>query len=312
LSSGEGLIFAVRDPIEKQVAVRDKGGPTGEYRTEVADPGVTDKRLLAVESEFASVLKVAVREGNTVSAILRQAWDTGNLRVMNKNSPLRATGAHISIVGHITREELLKHLDSTDAVNGFANRFLWVAVRRSQELPDGGDLPHDQVQALGEEVMARVEKAGGAGQPRRDKEAGEYWREIYSELSREREGLWGAVTSRAEAQVVRLSLLYALLDGSLCIRRPHLESALAAWRYSEASAAWIFGHSSGNSMADTIMEALKTTPEGLTRKEIRDLFDRHKSSDEVKYALGGLVQKGMIRSEKQATAGRPVERWYAL
>ena len=91
-----------------------------------------------MEQEFASVLKVAEREGSTLSATIRQAWDSGNLRILNKNSPARATGAHISILGHVTKAELLRYLTSTEAANGFANRFLWVCVRRSKCLPEGG------------------------------------------------------------------------------------------------------------------------------------------------------------------------------
>src|SRR5262249_42844583 len=94
LSSAEGLIFAVRDQIEKTEAIKEKGKYTGEYQTVVVDPGEEDKRLLVVEPEFGRVLRVARREGNTLSATLREAWDSDNLRTMTKNSPLRATGAH--------------------------------------------------------------------------------------------------------------------------------------------------------------------------------------------------------------------------
>ena len=76
-----------------------------EYKTVVIDDGVLDKRLFVIESEFANVLKVMAREGNTLSPVLRRAWDTGDLRTLTKNSPARATGAHISIIGHITRQE---------------------------------------------------------------------------------------------------------------------------------------------------------------------------------------------------------------
>lgn len=91
LSSGEGLIDEVREGRGKD------------------DPGVTDKRLLVVEPESASVLKVASRERNTFSAILRQAWEDGSLRTMVVTNPARATGTPISILGHITREELFKN-----------------------------------------------------------------------------------------------------------------------------------------------------------------------------------------------------------
>lgn len=74
LSSGEGLIWSVRDPIEHREPVKERGTVTG-YQTVETDSGVADKRLLVVEPEFAAVLKVARREGNTLSSVLRKAWD---------------------------------------------------------------------------------------------------------------------------------------------------------------------------------------------------------------------------------------------
>src|SRR5215211_5745343 len=124
LSSGEGLIFAVRD---RMVGEDNDGSEV------VRDEGVRDKRLFVLEPELASVLKVMTREGNTLSPIIRQAWDDGRLQVMTRNNPLKATDAHVSIVAHITRAELVRHLTETEA----ANRFLWLMVRRSKQLPFG-------------------------------------------------------------------------------------------------------------------------------------------------------------------------------
>jgi len=59
LSSGEGLINEVRD--ERREWNRKEG------REEIVDPGVADKRLMVVEAEFASVLAVMERAGNTKS-----------------------------------------------------------------------------------------------------------------------------------------------------------------------------------------------------------------------------------------------------
>src|ERR1035437_6687427 len=67
LSSGEGVIWAVRDPIEEQQPIKEKGRVV-DYQTVITDPGVSDKRLLLLESEFASTLKVAERDGCTLSA----------------------------------------------------------------------------------------------------------------------------------------------------------------------------------------------------------------------------------------------------
>ena len=58
LSSGEGLIWSVRDPIEETKPIREKGRYTGEYETYIANQGEADKRLFVIEAEFANVLKV--------------------------------------------------------------------------------------------------------------------------------------------------------------------------------------------------------------------------------------------------------------
>ena len=90
LSSGEGLIWAVRDDVWK--TVYDK---KTKQREEILETeGVTDKRLLVVEQEFARTIRVMGREGNPLSAVMRQAWDSGNLNTMTKNSRPRRP-AHI-------------------------------------------------------------------------------------------------------------------------------------------------------------------------------------------------------------------------
>jgi hypothetical protein len=125
LSSGEGLINEVRDPVQKWNTEQ------GKYET--VDPGAPDKRLMIVEPEFAGVLSVAERPGNTISSLIRRAWDGDKLQTLTKNSPLCATGAHISIIGHITEDELRARITRTDMANGFANRFLFALIRRSKE-----------------------------------------------------------------------------------------------------------------------------------------------------------------------------------
>jgi hypothetical protein len=104
LSSGEGFINEVRDPVEKYNA-KDK-------QFEIVDPGVGDKRLMISEPEFASVISVLERAGNTLSQLIRRAWDGDKLQSMTRNSPLTATGHHISIVGHITVDELRSRISA--------------------------------------------------------------------------------------------------------------------------------------------------------------------------------------------------------
>lgn len=304
LSSGEGLIYAVRD----RVIRRDPSGAD-----EIVDPGVDDKRLLAVESEFSSVLKVATRAGNLLTGVIRQAWDSGSLRMMTKNSPAVATDAHISILGHIPRLELLRLLDETDCANGFANRFLWACVRRSKLLPEGGSLAHDALDRIVSGVQAALDFARRQGEVKRDDAARSLWASVYPQLSSERPGLLGAVLSRAEAQVVRLSLLYALLDCSPEITEKHLRSALALWRYFAASARYIFGEALGDPAADTIITELRKRPEGLTRTEISKLFSGNISRNDLDAAIARLVQENLAYMSMEATGGRgrPAEKLFA-
>jgi hypothetical protein len=279
----------------------------------IADHGVEDKRLLDLETEFASVLRIIGREGSTLSATMRQAWDSGVLRILTKNSPAKATGAHISIVGHITRDELRRYLDSTEVGNGFANRFLWTCVRRSKILPEGGQLGDEDLTSIVHELHAAVEFAGTVREMLRGTKARDLWIEVYPGLSQGGRGLFGAVTSRAEAQVMRLACIYALLDRSTFIRVQHLRAALAVWKYCEASARYIFGDSLGDSVADELLVALRNSPTGLTRTEIRDHFSRNQATHQVDRALGVLLECGLVRRERdESEKGRPSERWFAL
>jgi hypothetical protein len=313
LSSGEGVIHAVRDPLEKQEPIKEKVNGRQEvtgYQTVVVDSGAEDKRLLVLEEEFASTLKVAGREGNTLSPVLRQAWDGEDLQILTKNSPERATAPHVAVIGHVTKDELLRYLDSTEGANGFANRFLWVCVKRSKVLPEGGEVPGAILEELTQRLIEVIEFARTAAEISRDKEAKALWAEIYPELSEGKPGLFGAVTARAEAQVLRLSALYALLDRSAVIRVEHLLAALAVCDYCEVSARFIFGDAVGNPIADRILSTLRT--EGSkSQTDLSALFGRHIEANRIDRALETLLRAGLVTSERQETEGRTKTIWHA-
>jgi hypothetical protein len=297
LSSGEGVINAVRD----EVLQHEDGEEV------VVQAGARDKRLLIIEEEFASVLAQTRREGNILSSVLRQAWDGGRLRTMTKHNPLRATDAHLSIVGHVTRDDLVRHLAETDAVNGFANRFLWLCARRSKVLPDGGegiDLSGLQTDLSEVLAFARVPRRLSRGS-----EATRIWYDVYPALSAETPGILGAVTSRAEAQVLRLSVVYALLDGCDTIGASHLRAALALWDYCLRSCAWIFGEGLGDEDADRLLAALRAAEGGLTLTQISAVFGRNKPAVELKRVLSKLVDFGLVLPGRPAVGGRPAEPW---
>jgi hypothetical protein len=298
LSSGEGLIEAVRDEL------RDKEG-------QIIAPPVRDKRLLAFEGEFASVLRQIERQGNTLSVTLRHAWDGTQLRTLTRNSPLCATGAHVSVIGHCTADELTRLLSSTEVANGFGNRNLWLCVKRSKVLPDGGSLDPSAVAPLQQRFKDAVEFGRTVCTMHRDDQARALWHHVYGPLSEGRPGLAGSLLARAEAHVMRLACIYALMDHSTWVQVEHLKAALALWDYVEASVRYVWGESLGDPVADEILRALRGRPDGMTRTGIRDLFNRNKPAEEIGRALAKLVEYRLARMDHRDTEGRPCEVWFA-
>lgn len=307
LSSGEGLIWAVRDPIERSEPIKEKGRVVA-YQTVITDPGVDDKRLLLLEPEFARVLGVMTRSGNTLSPVVRQAWDRRNLDSLTKNSPARATGAHISVIGHITIEELQRELGDIEIANGFANRFIWFLVRRSKLLPIPTPFVGADVDDLVEEIRSRVALAQSFGELKLTSEACDLWVAMYPSLTEARPGLGGAILARGEPQTLRLAAIYALMDGSTEIGAAHLASAAELGAYSERSTQHIWSDKLGDPIADTIAAALLANGR-LTRSQISDLFGRHIQAGRIDAALQRLFLSGKAHPNREESGGRPIEVW---
>jgi len=313
LSSGEGLIQKLQN-LKDHVEFEDFTNRVLAEETLAegeANKAVKVSRLLVMEPELANVLKVIKREGNTLSPVIREAWDTGALQTLTKNSPMKVNGSHVSVIGHITKTELTSHLTETEMANGLANRFLYFLVTRSKLLPFGGYLRKEDMAPLANRLARAISFGKTAGEIGWSDNAKEVWVDVYGNLSEGRPGLFGAVTSRAEAQVVRLAIIYAVMDSSKIIERGHLEAALALWRYSEQSARYIFGNSTGDPVADRILTALKEAgSEGMTRTQIRDLFKRNKDARTIERALTLLERLGRACKETRDTGGKPEERWF--
>ena len=201
-------------------------------------------------------------------------------------------------------------MGAVELANGFVNRFIVVAVQRHQLLPRPKRIPGGGEGELVERFRDALVFARGVDAISFDESAGAQWDEAYENvLSVERPGLWGAACSRAEAHTLRLAMLYALLDKSSVIRIEHVRAALALWSYCEQSAVLVFGNRVGNLIADTVLEVLREEDDGLSRADIRNLFSRHRSREELDLAIGQLLALGLIEGEKVATGGRPETRY---
>ena len=270
LSSGEGLINAVRD-----------GSPLG-------DPGVLDKRGIFFEGDFTRTLKAMSRRGNTLSPVLRKCWDGGDLRVITKHSPLKATGAHVSVIGQTTQYELFENFSQADMLGGLGNRFLWSCARRTKLLPFGGAPLAGELRKITERLRTAAEFAREVREMRLSSKARQLWVDLYPRLSEASPGLLGTMTSRAEPQVLRLAAICALMNGSDEIRTHHLRAALAIWHYSLASSRFLFGDKQVVKLDTRLLRLLREAQSGLTRTQISVALSRHARGEAITSALERL------------------------
>jgi hypothetical protein len=311
LSTGEGLITAVRDKLEGKEAIKEKGRVV-DYQDVITDHGIADKRLMVVETEFSRALQAMQREGSTLNSIVRETYDGGLLRSLTKGFPYQATGAHISIIGHGVATELQRLLGGTDLVNGFANRFLWVACRSTRLLPFGGNPGFEIIKGFQKRLQEAVEWSRSSSQVKWTEEAMALWKEQYPFLRAPRPGTLGSVVSRAESHAFRLALITALLNRKPAIEEPHLKAALAMVAYSERSAAFILGDRLADPEETAILDYVKCKP-GASRSDIRrQVFNDHKPAHEVANKLASLLRTGLIRQGTVSPNGRAKEGWFAV
>lgn len=291
LSSGEGL--AARFAIEEADTIDG-----------VIDPS-RDLRLLVLEPEWSGVMAKMRREGNSLSAILRSAWEGGDLSTLTVTQRL-APSSHIGIVAHITPQEFRARIDNADLAGGTYNRFLPIAVARSKFLPFSQGAHPDLVTELGAILAGRLELGARQRTLAFTGPAAELWRALYIELStdhNERPQVEQFI-SRAVPNCLRIAAIHTALDGQDAIHPEHLTAAAALVRYSIDSARALFvDTATPNKLAAYITEA---GPTGRTRKEITtDHFAGNKKADQVDALLTQLIHAGRItRTTRPPTGGR--------
>jgi hypothetical protein len=242
-------------------------------------------------------------------------WDGETVSPLTKTSRIVATDPHVCIVGHITQAELLACMGKVNLLNGLANRFLWILVRRPKLVPNPLPMPGYEVEKIGEE-LARLTIAAHSANERRGElvlsnAAQALWVHVYPELVQDHRGILGPILARGAPYVRRLAQIYCQLDGKDLIAEGHLESALAILRYAQDSAGLIFGDREINRDADRILDFLAEGPK--TREQIRGgLFKGNLLSKEVDALLADLQRSRLIICERVPTRirrGRPATVW---
>lgn len=303
LTSGEGVVDALRDRVTKIVPVK---GKPGEFEEVVVDPGVEDKRLLITAAELVGAFRCGNRENSILSQTLREAWDGKTLRTMAKTAARIATDPHLSIIGHCTRNELVRVVREGDVFGGSMNRFLWCLSDRARLLPHGGDL--DDLGTVPQRIADVVQFAKGVERMRRTPEADQLWERVYSELVTARgSDVLAAVLSRGEAQTLRLSMLFALAARRAEITAEDLAAAVDLWRYCRASAEAIFGQVH-DKLFHRVVDAIREAP-GITRSKLHARLGWKLGSTQLVETLGRVRAAGLATAEREQTGGRPTERW---
>ncbi len=305
LSSAEGLIQWVRDPI-----------PEGEGPNGKGDPGITDKRLLVRQGEAAGLFRVLEREGNTLSARLREAWDGDSLQVMTRAAPLVATDPHVCIVASITPSELARSLKAVEVQNGLANRFMPFWCERECYHPHGGNDDQPEVLDALQALRRSVADSGTIGRVTWTPEGHNWWSDHYADLTTPAAGgALGTLMARGAPIVQRLALLFAVLDGKRERNTAHCEAALAVWRYVEGT--WRALYATADVLSDRAQRLLAALndagPDGLPRSACRrGLGSGNIAAEDVGAALSELREAGLARPHRRATDGRTAERWVSM
>jgi DNA replicative helicase MCM subunit Mcm2 (Cdc46/Mcm family) len=154
-------------------------------------------------------------------------------------------------------------------------------------------MPEQGVQDLARRLREAIQFGKKAGELTPTKDAMVLWEKVYHRLATDDDpGPVGAVTARAEAQIIRLATHYALLDRSKQIDLPHLTAAVAFWQYCAKTAAYVFGGEAADNTEAEILSALVAAPASLSA--INELFQGHTPARIYRQSLQRLETAGKI------------------
>ena len=296
VQSGEAIVEAVRD-----------GDGLGE---DSLDPGVDDKRLLCLETEFGNVLAAKGRTGSTLTGVIRQAFDSGDL-ANTKIRAVAATGAHVVFCAHVTPDELHDASGRTDVSNGFSNRFLHAHSQAVRSIPLPKPPPDDVLGALARQLARAVGRARRRDRVGLSAAALAMWHRLYPHLDTDDEGAVGALLARTKPYLLRLALVYGLLDEADEIEPVHLRAACAVWDYHTATVRRVYGGRTGNALDDRVLNALREAGGEADRTTLYSALSGHVSAAALNGARGRLEAAGAVEVDQVETGGRPREVWRA-
>ena len=294
VASGQGLLWQMRDPAAD-------------------DPGALDKRVLCYQAEFGAFLKLASGRENTLSLVVRSLWESGSACSPSKLSPVTVTDGHLTLIGHVTKTELLQLASSVDIQSGLLGRFFLASSRRPRTIVLPKAIRPSDYEDLREQLRGALRTFAQPTSMALSDCGIEAYSTAHPELVVQRHGQADSLLARARPQVLRLALVYACSESSRVITARHIHAATAVWRYVVDSTYHAFGRTTGCALADKLREYLRDNPEGATRKDLLNVLGRNVPAAKIGQALVRLEAQELAARAPcaEGARGRPEERWIA-
>lgn len=264
-----------------------------------ADPDARDCRLLILAREGGQLLSIIQRKGDTTSTVLRESYDTDTLAVRSRVKTSVAKLTHIGLIAHITPADLVNGMSDTQIRNGFANRGLFCMSRRSKLLPRGAPAPVE-VNRAGRCLGDAIRKARGLLAASFDETTGYAWDLAYESFGSDAPSpTLRDMEARGDMHCLRIAMLFAILDGTAIIGRPHLNAALAVWAYCRDSARHLFGPNG------SVEESREMTTQQRDAKKFEDDLSSLDEALRLAGQLSGTDQRSVFSGNRtSAYVGR--------
>lgn len=291
VNSGEGLINSIRDRVTS-IEKNEKG----KEREVTKDEGALSKIVLFLETEFSRLLKAGKRDGSTVTECYRNAWDGVPLEINTSQRSIRSTDYCVSLIAHITPKELRSLVSDIDSSNGYLNRFMFCLISGGEPKPFPESFDRVNFSFINEfsELLSFINSMDNGEVVLADN-AKDLYLEIYNEFYYRSEDKITELISRNTQHLLKMAMLYAIIDQSPVISNEHLKAAKALIDYSAASIQELFGNDILSKKESKVLKYLSTQEGKSTRGKIQsDCFKNNSSKEELDSIQESLIMKKMI------------------
>lgn len=292
VNSGEGLINCIRD----RVVVKEKD-KTGKEIEVVKDEGALSKIVLFLETEFSRLLKAGKRDGSTVTEIYRNAWDQVPLEINTSQRSIRSTDYSVSLIAHITPKEFKSLVSEIDSSNGYLNRFMFCLIGSAEPRPFPTSFEKVDFSFSIEliSVLCLINSLENEELVLADS-AKSLYEEYFNEYHYRAEDELSELTSRNIPHLLKMAMIYAILDQSFEIKIEHLKAAKALVDFSEASIRNIFKDKMFSRKEMKVLKFLGQNSGHILRSKIQsDCFKNNSSKDELDLIRDKLINCGKLK-----------------